>query len=310
MKPNGMKLELRDDTTIRERVLNIFRKMKKLGYYWRLFPAVFWLGAFLVLPLSLMFIYSFWTMKGFELIPTWTLQHYLYFFVGAEGLYLRLLFKSLGMSAVATLGSIALAYPAAYYISMHGGKYKYVLLNLIMTPYLVSWVILILGWRMVIGYNGLLNTLLMGTGLISEPVRFWGNWMTVIFVLIVSWAPWLVLPIFVSLEKIDRTLLEAGADLGASPSENFRKITLPLSMPGLLVATFFVLIPTYGEYIAPVLAGGTTGAMIGSAIEAAFKRMHDWPFGSAMSFLLLIIALITSLVLIRKTGLRALMESL
>jgi spermidine/putrescine transport system permease protein len=258
-----------------------------------------------------MFIYSFWTMVRFELIPTWTLRNYLDIFVRSEGLYLRLLLKSLGMSAAVTLGSIALAYPAAYYISTRGGKYKYVLLNLIMTPYLVSWVITIFGWRMVNGYNGLVNTLLMSVGLISEPVRsLWGNWMAVIFVLIVSWTGWLVLPIFVSLEKIDRTLLEAGEDLGASPLENFRKITLPLSMPGLLVATFFVLIPVLGEFVAPVLAGGTSGAMIGTAIEAAFKRMHNWPFGSAMSFLLVIIALITSLVLIRKAGLRTLMESL
>jgi spermidine/putrescine transport system permease protein len=301
---------LKDDTTIRERVLSIFRKMKKLGYYWRLFPAVFWLGVFLFLPLSVMLIYSFWTMVHFELIPTWTLRNYLDIFVRAEGLYFRLLFKSLGMAAAVTLGAIALAYPAAYYISAHGGKYKYVLLNLIMTPYLVSWVILIFGWKMVIGYTGLLNTVLMGAGLISEPMRLWGNWMAVIFVLIVSWAPWLVLPIFVSLEKIGRALLEAGADLGASPWENFRKITLPLSMPGLLVATFFVLIPTLGEFVVPILAGGTSGAMIGSAIEATFKRMHNWPFGSAMSFLLLIIALIASLVLIRKAGLRTLMESL
>jgi spermidine/putrescine transport system permease protein len=311
MKPNGRKLELRDDTTIRERVLNIFRKMKKLGYYWRLFPAVFWLGFFLVLPLSVMFIYSFWTMVRFELIPTWTLRNYLDIFVRSEGLYFRLLLKSLGMSAAVTLGSIALAYPAAYYISTRGGKYKYVLLNLSITPYMVSWVILIFGWRMVNDYNGLVNTLLIRVGLISEPVRWlWGNWMAVIFVLIVSWAPWLILPIFVSLEKIDRTLLEAGADLGASPSENFRKITLPLSMPGLLVATFFVMIPVFGEFVAPILAGGVTGAMIGTAIEAAFKRMHNWPFGSAMSFLLVIIALIASLVLIRKAGLRTLMESL
>jgi spermidine/putrescine transport system permease protein len=231
-------------------------------------------------------------------------------FVRREGLYLRLLSKSIGMSIAVTLGAIALAYPAAYYISTRGGKYKYVLLALIMTPYMVSWVILIFGWRMVIGYTGLLNAVLMEAGLISEPMRLWGNWMAVIFVLIVSWAPWLVLPIFVSLEKIDRTLLEAGADLGARPSENFRKITLPLSMPGLLVATFFVLIPTFGEFVAPVLAGGASGAMIGTAIEAAFKRMHNWPFGSALSFLLLTIALITSFVLIRKTGLRTLMESL
>ncbi len=174
MKPNGRKLELKDDTTIREKALNIFRKMKKLGYYWRLFPAVFWLVVFLVLPLSVMFIYSFWTMVNFELIPTWTLQNYLDIFVRAEGLYLRLLLKSLGMSAAVTLGSIALAYPAAYYISTRGGKYKYVLLNLSITPYMVSWVVLIFGWRMVIGYTGLVNTLLMRVGLISEPVRFVG----------------------------------------------------------------------------------------------------------------------------------------
>lgn len=301
---------MKDDTTIRERVLSIFRKMEKLGYYLRLFPGVFWLGVFLVLPLSAMFIYSFWTMVDFELIPTWTLQNYLDVFVRAEGLYLKLLVKSLGMSTAVTLGAIALAYPAAYFISTRGGKYKYVLLNLIMTPYLVSWVITIFGWKMVIGYSGLVNTVLMSVGLISEPMRMWGNWMTVIFVLIVSWTGWLVLPIFVSLEKIDRTLLEAGEDLGASPLENFRKITLPLSMPGLLIATFFVLIPTFGEFVAPIIAGGTTGAMIGTAIETAFKRMHDWPFGSAMAFLLVIIALITSLVLIRKAGLRTLMESL
>ncbi len=254
-----------------------------------------------------MLIYSVSTKVGYDMILTWTPRNYLNIFVGEKGLYLRLLLKSLGMSAAVTLGSIALAYPVAYYISTRGGKYKYVLLALIMTPYLVSWVILLLGWRMIIGHNGLVNTLLVGVGL--EPVKLWKTWMAVIFVLIVSWAPWLVLPIFVSLEKIDRTLLEAGADLGASPSENFRKITLPLSVPGLLVATFFVMIPMFGEFVAPVIAGGTSGATIGTAIEEAFKRMN-YPFGSAMSFLLVGIALATSFVLIRKTGLRTLMESL
>jgi spermidine/putrescine transport system permease protein len=281
--------------------------LKDVGYYWRLFPAAFWLVVFLVLPLSVMLIYSVSIKVGYDMILTWTPRNYLNIFVGEKGLYLRLLLKSLGISAAVTLGSIALAYPVAYYISTRGGKYKYVLLALIMTPYLVSWVILLFGWRMIIGYNGLVNTLLVGVGL--EPVKMWKTWMAVIFTLIISWAPWLVLPIFVSLEKIDRTLLEAGADLGASPSENFRKITLPLSLPGLLVATFFVMIPMFGEFVAPVVAGGTSGATIGAAIEEAFLRMN-YPFGSAMSFLLVGIALITSFVLIRKTGLRTLMESL
>jgi spermidine/putrescine transport system permease protein len=281
--------------------------LKDVGYYWRLFPAAFWLVVFLVLPLSVMLIYSVSTKVGYDMILTWTPRNYLNIFVGEKGLYLRLLLKSLGISAAVTLGSIALAYPLAYYISTRGGKYKYTLLALIMTPYLVSWVILLLGWRMIIGYNGLVNTLLVGVGL--EPVKMWKTWMAVIFTLIISWAPWLVLPIFVSLEKIDRTLLEAGADLGASPSENFRKITLPLSLPGLLVATFFVMIPMFGEFVTPVVAGGTSGAMYGTSIEEAMLRMN-FPFGSAMSFLLVGIALITSFVLIRKTGLRTLMESL
>jgi spermidine/putrescine transport system permease protein len=281
--------------------------LKDVGYYWRLFPAAFWLVVFLVLPLSVMLIYSFSTKVGYDMVLTWTPRNYLNIFVGEKGLYLRLLLKSLGISAAVTLGSIALAYPVAYYISTRGGKYKYVLLALIMTPYLVSWVILLLGWRIIIGYNGLVNTLLVGVGL--EPVKLWKTWMAVIITLIISWAPWLVLPIFVSLEKIDRTLLEAGADLGAGPSENFRKITLPLSLPGLLVATFFVMIPMFGEFVTPVVAGGTSGAMYGTAIEEAFLRMN-FPFGSAMSFLLVGIALITSFVLIRKTGLRTLMESL
>jgi spermidine/putrescine transport system permease protein len=181
--------------------------LKDVGYYWRLIPAAFWLVVFLFLPLSVMLIYSVSTKVGYDMILTWTPQNYLNIFLGEKGLYLRLLLKSLGISAAVTLGSIAMAYAVAYYISTRGGKYKYVLLALIMTPYLVSWVILLLGWRMIIGHNGLVNTLLVGVGL--EPVKLWKTWMAVIFTLIISWAPWLVLPIFVSLEKIDRTLLEA-----------------------------------------------------------------------------------------------------
>lgn len=292
-------------------VLKSARKSEKLSISLQLSPAMFWIVFFFLIPLGILAIYSFWDMVGTRLIPVWDFRNYTDVFARSGGMYLRLLLKSLAMSALVTVGSISLAYPVAYFVSLRIEKYKYTWLILLMGPYLICWVILVLGWRLVIGYSGLLNYLAQFLGLISEPVSgMWNNWWTVVFILIVGWSPWLVFPLFVSLEKIDKSLLEAAADLGANPMKRFLKITLPLSSPGLLVATFFVLIPTFGEFVTPTLAGGSSGVMYGNAIDASFTSMMAWPFGSALSMVLMIISLTVATVLIRVIGLEKLMESL
>jgi len=297
--------------SIFNRILKLIRKSEKLSIGMPLSPAMFWIVFFFLIPLGILVIYSFWDMIGTRLIPVWDFRNYTDVFTRAGGMYTRLLAKSLGMAALVTVGSIALAYPVAYFVSLRIEKYKYTWLILLMGPYFVSWVILVFGWRFVIGYSGLLNQVIMSLGLISEPMSWmWNNWWTVVFLLIMGWAPWIVFPMFVSLEKIDKSLLEAAADLGANPVKRFLKITLPLSSPGLLVATFFVLIPVLGEFVTPVLAGGSQGVMYGNAIDAAFTSMMAWPFGSALSIFLMIISLTVATILIRVIGVGKLMESL
>jgi len=297
--------------SIFNRILKPIRKSEKLSIGIPLSPAMFWIMFFFLIPLGILVIYSFWDMVGTRLIPVWDFHNYVDVFTRAEGMYTGLLAKSLGMSALVTVGSIALAYPIAYFVSLRIEKYKYTWLILLMGPYFVSWVILVFGWRLVIGYSGLLNQVIMSLGLTSEPMSWmWNNWWTVVFLLIMGWAPWLVFPMFVSLEKIDKSLLEAAADLGANPIKRFLKITLPLSSPGLLVATFFVLIPVLGEFVTPVLAGGSQGVMYGNAIDASFTSMMAWPFGSALSIFLMIISLTVATMLIRMISLEKLMESL
>jgi spermidine/putrescine transport system permease protein len=297
--------------SIFKKIVNLVRKSEKLTVTLQLSPAMLWILLVLVIPLCIIVIYSFGKTIGIQLLPERGLHNFIYLFTGEGGLYRSLLLKSLGMALLITVCSIAIAYPVAYFISLRVERYKYTWLILLMGPYLVSWVIIIVGWRLILGYGGLLNYVLVQIGLLPSPMGgTWGNWGTVVFILMMGWAPWLVFPIFVSLEKIDRSVLEAAADLGANPVKRFLRITLPLSSPGLLVATFFVLLPTFGEFVTPILAGGSGGAMYGMIIESAFMGWPRWPFGSAASVVLMIISLVVATALLRVIRLERLMEVL
>lgn len=306
---------MKDDTTITEKVLNFLRGEKR-SILLNLSPSLLWYLVFLTAPLVLVVMLSFWRTEDVILIPTFTLEHYITFFTkyGARGqlLYIELLLKSIGMAAAITIGCIALGYPAAYYLSFKTKIPKYTLLLLLMGPYLASYLIIIFSLRfLILGHNGLVNTLLINLGLITEPLEWlMHNQYAVIFTLIQSWTPWLVLPMFASLEKIDKTLLEAAADLGASPMQTFRKVTLPLSMPGVLVAVLFVFIPSVGEFITANLVGGTSGFMIGNMIQKLFQRGYTWPLAAAVTIMMMIVTLIGVFILLRKVSLEQIMESL
>jgi spermidine/putrescine transport system permease protein len=202
------------------------------------------------------------------------------------------------MSLIVSAIVVVLAYPLAYYLALSGTKRKYVLLLLLIAPFLTSYLLRVLAWKVLLGDQGPINTLLFWTGLRSEghPLTLIDTRFAVMLVLGYVWLPFVALPIFVSLESLDRRLLEAASDLGASRLQAFRRITLPLSLPGVVAAFLFVFIPTMGEFVTPSLVGGVNGYMYGNQIVDLFGTgFPDWQTGSVLAiFLLAVVAVLTA----------------
>src|SRR3546814_7724225 len=185
----------------------------------------------------------FWTQDYLTIDRTFTLANYRE--AWTEPLYRVLMLRSLAVSAVVTAATVLLAYPMAYYLSFHGGERKALWLFLITIPFWTSYLLRVFAWKIVLGYNGVVNASLLELGIIAEPMEFLlYNVNSVVITLAHAWAPFAILPIFVSLEKIDRSLLEAATDLGAGPVRRFLRVTLPLSLPGITAACLLVFIPT------------------------------------------------------------------
>ena len=213
--------------------------------------------------------------------------------------YLALFWKSVKMALPVSTIIVLLAYPLAYYIALSGTKRKYILLLLLLAPFLTSYLLRVLAWKVILGNQGVVNTFLVWTGLRSanHPIsQLLYSRFAVLLVLGYVWLPFVALPIFVSLESLDRRLLEAATDLGASRWYAFRRITLPLSIPGVIAAFLFVFIPTLGEFITPSLVGGTSGYMYGNQIVDLFETgFPDWETGSVLAlFLLGLVAVLRS----------------
>ncbi len=240
--------------------------------------ALFMLG----LPILVVIAHSFWTQNYLEIDRTLTLENYRQALF--EPIYQDLLVRSLVISFTVSVLTVMLAYPVAYYISFHGGQRKNLLLFLITIPFWTSYLLRVMAWKVVLGYNGVLNAGLLGIGIIDEPsTAFLYNSTAVLITLTHAWVAFAILPIFVSLEKVDRTLIEAATDLGDGPIRSFLRVTLPLSMPGVVSALLIVMIPTVGDYVTPKLVGGSDGVMIANAIQAQFSRAMNKPLGAALS---------------------------
>lgn len=233
-------------------------------------------------PIMVIIAHSFWTQDFLTIDRTFTLANYRAALT--EPIYIDLLGRSLFVSAVVSIITVLLAYPVAWYISFHGGQYKNLWLFIITVPFWSGYLLRILSWKVILGYGGVLNSGLMYVGAIEEPITsLLYNVNAVIITLTHSWLAFAILPIYVSLERIDRTLLEAAADLGDNAFRRFLRITLPLSLSGVTGALLVVMIPTVGDYVTPRLVGGTEGLMIANAIQAQFGKASNWPLGAALS---------------------------
>ena len=214
-----------------------------------------------------------------------------------DPLYARVAGRSLVIAGLVTAATVVTAYPVAYFLAFHAGRYRAILLFLVTLPFWTSYLLRVFAWKIVLAYNGVLNSFLTGTGLLaSSSLAFLNTPAAVVVTLAHAYAPFAILPIFTALESMPRSLFEAAADLGARPFTTFRRVVLPYSIKGVLAAVTVVFIPTVGDYVTPALVGGPNSLMIGSLIEGEFGRANDWPFGAALSVaVMVLIALVIGL---------------
>ena len=251
----------------------------------------------LVMPLILILLLSFWTQNYLELERTFSFTNYIE--AWSHPLYRSLMIRSLSISAIVTMGTVLLAFPMAYFISFHGGNHKALWLFLVTIPFWTSYLLRIFLWKVILGYNGVLNSSLEWLGVIEEPLIFiLYNANAVVIALTHAWAPYAILPIYVALEKIDRNLIDAAKDLGDGILRRFLRVTLPLAMPGVVAAVLIVFIPTVGEYVTPRLVGGKDGLMIANMIQVQFLKANNAPLGAALAVSSMLIVATVSLIFV------------
>jgi spermidine/putrescine transport system permease protein len=211
----------------------------------------------------------------------------------AIGSYWRLLALSIGMAFFVALAAVALAHPIAYFLVFCAGRAAGICLVILMIPFWTSFLLRVMGWKFMLGSEGAINSLLMYLDLITEPLGgLLYSRSAVVITLVYVWIPFAALPIYASLRRIEPELLESAADLGARPWRSFCAITLPLSLTGVLASFFMVFIPTVGEYVTPLLIGGSRGSMFGNIIQDFFTKAANWPRGAALSMVMLLVTLI------------------
>jgi len=266
---------------MRDRVKNWFSSDSSRGLTLIGLPFGFSL-LLLAAPMLLIFFLGFWTQDYLVLDRSFSLDNYIE--AWTEPMYRDLMLRSLGISAAVTLATVMLAYPMAYFISFHGGNRKALWLFLVTIPFWTSYLLRVFLWKVILGYNGVLNSALDWLGVIEEPLTFiLYNANAVIITLTHAWAPFAILPIYVALEKIDRSYLEAATDLGDGPLKSFLRITLPLSMTGVVGAALIIFIPTIGDYVTPKLVGGKDGLMIANMIQVQFMKANNAPLGASLA---------------------------
>ena len=243
----------------------------------------------LMVALATLVLQSFWVDTAPGAAVQYTLANYSLLITPEGEIYRALLLRSLWMSLMITVSVILFCYPIAYVMAFHVHKHKIFWLIVITIPFWASYLLRVFSWKVILQYNGVLNSILMTLGLTDEPLDiFLHNRSAVIVTLTHAWAAFAILPIYLSLEKIDRSLLEAASDLGDGFMRRFWRITLPLSMPGVLGAALLLFIRNVGDYVTPALVGGVSGTMLGNIIVSLFTEMSNEPLAAAVSIAMMV----------------------
>jgi spermidine/putrescine transport system permease protein len=252
-------------------------------------PPVLWVTVFLLVPYAILFCYSFWSASPQQVIVhNWNLQNY--FQLIRNPIYLMVLFRSMRIAATVTLLALVLGYPLAYYVSFHAAKRKDLLYQLVIIPLWASYLVRGYAWKTILGSDGVLNGFLQYLHITQRPVEFFlYSPFAVVLTLTHIYTPFTFLPIYASLEHVPRNLIEASQDLGSSSWGTFRRVVLPLSLPGVLAGATFAFVLALGDFLAPLLVGGPSGIMISNIVVSLFGAAYNWPLGAAISLCLLLL---------------------
>jgi spermidine/putrescine transport system permease protein len=277
---------------------------RQLGPLVQLGPLTLYMLVFFVVPVGTFLMYSFWTVRDWDVVRVWNLANYREVFTSP--VYPWLIVRSLAVGAISAALSVVVVYPLAYTLAFRLRQYRDLVLFLLTISLFSNYVVRIYAWRSILSANGLVNYLLMGLGLADGPRSYLMHtpW-AVILVLVNVYIPFATLPIFSALLNIERDVLDAAADLGASPLRTFWQVTLPLSAPGVVAAFSFIFLLSAGDFVTPELVGGINGMMIGNAVATQFGMLSNWPLGAAMVFsTILVIVLALAAVLAVRRGVR------
>ncbi len=289
-----------DERKSRPSLLKLIRENKVAQGLFLISPANGYLFLFMVLPLILVIILSFLSRGTYgEVVFKFNLTNYARLL---DPLYFKILVYSLVVGLATTIFCILIGYPLAYYIARAPARQRSLLLFLILIPFWTNFIIRIYAWILILRGGGLLDSFLQWIHITSAPLNLLYTPTAVLIGMVYEYLPFMVLPLYTSLEKIENSVLEAAADLGAPPWRVFLRVTLPLSVPGMIAGTILVFIPAMGMFVVPDLLGGAKTILIGNVIRNQFLTARDWPFGAAASMILMVLTIIFTLYYTRKAG--------
>lgn len=266
-------------------------------------PALLWLGVFAIAPLAFLAVVSLWKATAFGLSTEVSLDSYRV--IANEPVYAQVLWQTLRIAFVTTLLSLVISYPLAMFLARLKGQTKTLAVVLIFLPFWTSYVVRTFVWLPMLGRTGLVNQVLLGLGIIDRPL----DWLlynegAVYVGLVYVYTLYMTLPIYLSLDRLDPKLVEAAGDLGATPLQAFRRVVLPLSLPGVWSGCTMVFLLSCGAYVTPQLLGGTSGQMIGNVIASQFLHTNNWPLGASLSVVLVAVVIAFVFIAGRRLGLQ------
>jgi spermidine/putrescine transport system permease protein len=255
-----------------------------------------WMSFFYLVPLALLLIHAFWSVDYLTIDRTLTLDNIRT--ITTNSLYPTVLARTVMIAAAVTITDILLAFPVAFYIAKRATKHRELLLMLVVFPLWSSYLVRAFAWKTILGTNGILNSLLLWTGIVDEPVSAFLYSNTAMYITFCQvWLPFMILPLYTILDRMPDSLLEASSDLGSNWFQTFRRVVLPLSLPGILAGSLSVFSLTMGDYITPSLIGGGPGTeLIGGIVADQFGMANNWPLGAAL--ILPVLAIISIFLLI------------
>jgi spermidine/putrescine transport system permease protein len=259
-----------------------------IGFWISFLPPACWMIGLYFLPLLVLLSYGFLKHQYVEVLQEFTWENFAQLVTNVG--YRNTIVRTLAIATFVTTLDALLAFPVAYFLTKYAGRFQSLLTVLILLPLWSSYLVRVFAWRIILGYNGVLNNVLIGLGIISAPSSlFLYNQFSMIITLCYIWLPFMILPLISAFERLPRNLLEASADLGATPWSTFRQITFPLVLPGFLAGALSVFSLTMGDYITPSLVGGAGDILIGNIVASQFGVADNWPLGSALAMVVLLL---------------------